>query len=86
MGKRKSELLLHHHKASRECLVHTAEATFAFKTPTKVPLANSVSSPLLLLLCQRVPQSHENHGNWQVLINPSNNKHNHPWGKLSHNV
>ena len=33
MGKRKSKLLWNHHKASRKCLVHTAEATFAFKTP-----------------------------------------------------
>ena len=39
---------LHHHKASRECLVHTAEATFAFKTITKVPVPNSTSSPQLL--------------------------------------
>ena len=48
MGKRNSELLLHHHTTSRARLVQTAEATFAFKTATKMPVANSTSSPLLL--------------------------------------
>ena len=74
MGKRKSEWLLHHHKAFRECMVHTAEATFAFKTTTKVPVANNTSSPLLLWLHQRVRLNHQNHGNWQVLQTPSNNQ------------
>ena len=33
IGKRKSKWLLHHHKASRERLVHTTEFTIAFEFP-----------------------------------------------------
>ena len=48
MGKRKLRASDDPTAASRECLVHTAEATFAFKTHTKVPVVNGTSSPLLL--------------------------------------
>ena len=43
--------------ASREGLVLTAEITFACKTLTKMPLANSTSSPLRLSLRKLVPQN-----------------------------
>ena len=48
MGKRKSKLVVHHHTASRECLVRTTEATFAFKNHKNGTVANNISSPLLL--------------------------------------
>ena len=38
MGNRQSEGLLNHRNASRECLVHRAEAAFAFKTARKYKL------------------------------------------------
>ena len=70
MGKRKSKLLLNHHKASCECLVHTAGPTFALKTFTKVPWANITSSPLLVCLRQLVQQHHQHRDNQQLLTTP----------------
>ena len=70
MAKRKSTWIVNHHKASRECLMHTTEATFAFKTQTKVPLANTTSSPLLLWLRQLAQSNLQRHDNRHLFISP----------------